>query len=1306
MLPRLLSAVRFIILSALLFSSISATSQCDGSVGDPLVHIDFGSGTGFGPALAAGTTSFLNYLPQACPGDGNYSIIKSTPGCWGGDWHVVNSDHTANTNGYYMLVNAAIAPSDFYIKTISGLCADTTYEVSFSILNIHKYGILPNITVMIEDLSGNLLSTYNTGPIPLSATPTWITYSVAANVGTNTGVKFRLRNNAPGGIGNDFALDDIMFRPIGPSISLDVTSFVGGVANITTALTSNLEFTSVVGSCYTTNVYQWQVSNNNGVTWTDIAGANNGNYTRVPTGVGTYLYRLLISPLGSGGNVNCRVNSDPITVNVGLPPTGCATIPTITTTTSCASSSSSIQVTTPLGANFTYSINGINYQASPIFNGVAAGNYNITYKDLTNACTSPPNAVVISSIVPAPNPVVVSPVYYCQNSTASPLIATALPGNTIRWYGTNATGGTASAIAPTPSTATVGATTYYVSQFNGNCESTRVPIVVNVSAPISPQPQTNPFCDGSTPTSVSFDWSNVPGYLGYIYIYSIAGGPFTAPAFQYAPSNITINTPGPGMSVTFQILSVVGVPCVPPTAQITCHSTCVADITPVFNPGAIKTSYCQGEVPQVLPLTTNNAIAASGTWTPAVINTATVGTTTYTFNADDILFPCVLDYSVQITVGNNATPVFAGIPNNMNFCQNATATVLPTTSDNGINGTWSPSAINTATLGGPVAYTFTPAIGQCATGATVVKNATISPNLTPVFIPAIRTTYCQGEVVSALPTSTNNPTPITGTWNVSTVNTTTPGAATYTFTPNATLFPCAAPFVLNTTVAPKIIPTFAVIPTTYCFGQLGAPILPTTSTNAIPISGTWSPSAINTSILGNTTYTFTPTIGQCADTKSISITITPRITPTFTPIAAVCQGTNFTLPLNSTNVPPITGTWSPAPDVNNTRTYTFLPTAGQCASATPTTLTVQILPNVTPTFAQIAPICQDSPFTLPVSSTNVPPITGTWTPAPDLNSTRTYTFLPAAGQCATTTTMTVQIIPKLIPTFAPIASFCNGDTAPTLPLLSLNGINGTWNPSTIDNTISGQYIFTPDAGECAREITVNVTVIQPILPDFTNLEFCSGTTAPMLAAVSPNGISGTWLPPTIDNLLGGSYVFTPDAGQCANPTSILVTINEATLNNVSYTVTAAFEDNQIITVLASGPGEYLYQLDYGPFQESPVFINVAAGIHSITVIDQNNCSAPITNDDVLVINYPKYFTPNGDGFHDTWNIIGLEELDGSSIFIFDRYGKLIKQISPKGTGWDGTYNDRDMPSTDYWFTVEYNELQVKKEFKAHFSLKR
>jgi gliding motility-associated-like protein len=94
-------------------------------------------------------------------------------------------------------------------------------------------------------------------------------------------------------------------------------------------------------------------------------------------------------------------------------------------------------------------------------------------------------------------------------------------------------------------------------------------------------------------------------------------------------------------------------------------------------------------------------------------------------------------------------------------------------------------------------------------------------------------------------------------------------------------------------------------------------------------------------------------------------------------------------------------------------------------------------------------------------------------------------------------------------------------------------------------------------------------------------------------------------------------------------------------------------------------------------------------------------------EDVKIIDYPHYFTPNGDGIHDTWNIVGLAGQPGAKIFIFDRYGKLLKQISSTGAGWDGTYNGYLMPSDDYWFTVDYaDENGVMKQFKAHFAMKR
>jgi gliding motility-associated-like protein len=168
---------------------------------------------------------------------------------------------------------------------------------------------------------------------------------------------------------------------------------------------------------------------------------------------------------------------------------------------------------------------------------------------------------------------------------------------------------------------------------------------------------------------------------------------------------------------------------------------------------------------------------------------------------------------------------------------------------------------------------------------------------------------------------------------------------------------------------------------------------------------------------------------------------------------------------------------------------------------------------------------------------------------------------------------------------------------------------------------------------------------------------------------------------------------------------ITATVTAAQSPTVTATISAAFTDNASITVNTTPAGNYQYQLDQGPFQSSNVFTNVSAGEHTVTVIT-SACQPVIVN--VSLINYPNYFTPNGDGIHDTWNVIGLKNQPSAKIHIFDRYGKLIKQISPVGDGWDGTFNSENLPSTDYWFTVDYIDTNTgsNKVFRSHFSLKR
>ena len=195
--------------------------------------------------------------------------------------------------------------------------------------------------------------------------------------------------------------------------------------------------------------------------------------------------------------------------------------------------------------------------------------------------------------------------------------------------------------------------------------------------------------------------------------------------------------------------------------------------------------------------------------------------------------------------------------------------------------------------------------------------------------------------------------------------------------------------------------------------------------------------------------------------------------------------------------------------------------------------------------------------------------------------------------------------------------------------------------------------------------------------------------------------------PSISTNQIGNYIVktTNKTTLCENTATTKVT-KYAPYLEITYS--DAFENKTFITVnvLGVGSGNYEYKIDDFPFQDSNVFNNVWPGEHLISVNDKNGyCNpAPIN---AVIINYPKFFTPNGDGFNETWNIPHLALTNPNApINIFDRYGKFIKQISPSTDGWNGMYNGNPLPATDYWFTVDYSEKGVAKIFKAHFSLKR
>ncbi|MDR6966982.1 hypothetical protein J2X31_000982 [Flavobacterium arsenatis] len=294
-------------------------------------------------------------------------------------------------------------------------------------------------------------------------------------------------------------------------------------------------------------------------------------------------------------------------------------------------------------------------------------------------------------------------------------------------------------------------------------------------------------------------------------------------------------------------------------------------------------------------------------------------------------------------------------------------------------------------------------------------------------------------------------------------------------------------------------------------------------------------------------YYASQTVGGCESARAeIAVTFSEVEQPNFAAIGTICEG-SVAPTLATTSPNGIEGTWSPALiDNMASGTYVFTPNAGVCAATQTLAVTVSSTP-IAPDFASALTLCSTADMPL-LAATSPNGIIGVWSPAVvDSSESGTYTFTPNAGQCGSVHQLVVTINDEVTPNFPAIA-ICSGATAPVLELTSPNGVTGTWNPAVIDNMASGDYVFTPDAGQCAVAQILSVTVNEMVVPDFASIApICSGDTAPVLETTSPNGITGTWIPATVSNTASGDYTFSPDAGQCAVPISISVTVNELPL---------------------------------------------------------------------------------------------------------------------------------------------------------------
>ena len=304
----------------LLLNQLTNAQLCVGSLGDPIINRTFGTISG---PLNSGITN-LSYTNSSCPNDGQYTITNFTSGCFSNTWVSVPKDHTGDAGGQFMLINASVTPNDFYVDTVSGLCSNTTFEFASWVLNMLRpsacggAGSKPNLTFRIETTTGVVLLRYDTGDIPATGNAVWNQYGTffKTPVGINT-IVLRITNNAPGGCGNDLAIDDITFRPCGPPISItsgnQLISQVSVCENKQTAMPLTASFNS--GS-FISPVIQWQKSIDTGQTWSDIPGAQSFTYVRQPTNSGLYQYRAVIAESANFASLQCRVFSNITSITV------------------------------------------------------------------------------------------------------------------------------------------------------------------------------------------------------------------------------------------------------------------------------------------------------------------------------------------------------------------------------------------------------------------------------------------------------------------------------------------------------------------------------------------------------------------------------------------------------------------------------------------------------------------------------------------------------------------------------------------------------------------------------------------------------------------------------------------------------------------------------------------------------------------------------------------------------------------------------------------------------------------------------
>ena len=761
----------------------------------------------------------------------------------------------------------------------------------------------------------------------------------------------------------------------------------------------------------------------------------------------------------------------------------------------------------------------------------------------------------------------------------------------------------------------------------------------------------------------------------------------TNPSFVCSPGSVDITQPSITAGST--------------TGTVISYWRDAAGTVPLLNPNSITLSgtyYIKSTIapcsvikPVVVDILTNNTISlSSGVGTNAQTVSINTPITTITYNT---------------TGATGAT--FLGLPS-------------------GVNGVWSANTVTisgtpSVSVGSPYSYTVT-LTGGCGIISTT-GTISVNPNNTISLSSAVGTnaqTVCINAPITTITYTTTGatgatflglPSGVNGVWSANTVTISgTPSVSVgspYTYT--VTLTGGAGTISTTGTISVNLNNTVSLSSAVASDAQtvcINAPIANITYTTTgatgatflgLPsgVNGVWSANTVTISgtpsVSVGSPYSYTVTLtGGCGTVSTTgTISVNPNNIPTFSPVSSICSGDILSpLPTNSLNG--ITGTWSPVLNNIATTIYTFTPSSNQCS--TTANLTINVTSISIPTFTVVNSYCRGTLIPdLPTTSNNG--ITGTWSPNINNTTTTTYTFIPNVGQCASATTLTLNINSIETPSFIPIDPICAGAILEPLSTTSVNGISGTWSPA-LNNTLTTEYSFTPNLGQCGTPVKLTITVIPNTTPIFDPISpICSGDFLSPLPNISINGITGFWSP-ILDNTITKTYNFTPSSGQCATSQTVTILVNSIP----EFSISGVCDGTDF--VLSSSQENNSDNLTYSWYNalnekigSSPSVKITQKGNYTVEVEDGKCKTSKDIEVNSIFCEIPKGISQNDDQRNDSFD---LRNLSVNKLEIFDRYGVKVYSKLNYQNEWDGTSDKgQKLPDGTYYYVVEFKSGKSK-----------